>query len=298
MFELLQSQKTKLNDVVVLSQKNRQPDDNPGAKLSFEMDVPNHVLSYFDGMLKGFLFTKNASSVPTATKRNDTATGTLDGVEQVSDLPNLSTIGSKVGWLKWDAELSGYELLVVLGVARKQSNLEIADCVLSKFRFRGKDGGSVTVKFTLESQDVSEQAIGKLAKLKSREVDIQLRAPEVVQQDIDDGSDDEKPAAPRKPAAAERAAVAKAGATAPDAGRAATEAFAQGAGDPPPDDEGSEAGDTDISGSDAAWPFPKKASTEAPPQSVTIETSRPGTRTARGRDRTKAALAAREGAAS
>jgi hypothetical protein len=38
-----------------------------------------------------------------------------------------------------------------------------------------------------------------------------------------------------------------------------------------------------------AWPMP----TEAPPQSVTIETSRAGTRTARGREKTAKALAAK-----
>jgi hypothetical protein len=200
MFELLQAQKTRLNDVVVLSQKNRQPDDNPGAKLNLEMDVPNHVLSYFDGMLKGFLFTKNASSTPIATKRKDTATGALDGVEAVSDLPNLSSIGSKVGQLKWDAELTGYDLTVVLGLGKKASNLEIGDCVLTKFRFRPKDGGSVTMKFTLESQNVSEQAFGKLAKLKSREVEILLVPPVDGQRDIDD-DDDAEPAKPAKKSA-------------------------------------------------------------------------------------------------
>lgn len=61
-FELESPTAGKLLDLVVLSQKNRQPDENPGGKISFEVTLANHVLSYFDGRLKGFLFAKNASA--------------------------------------------------------------------------------------------------------------------------------------------------------------------------------------------------------------------------------------------
>lgn len=44
-FELETTTKAKLTDVVVLSQKNRQPDENPGAKLSFETSLSNHMLA-------------------------------------------------------------------------------------------------------------------------------------------------------------------------------------------------------------------------------------------------------------
>ena len=54
--------KAKITDVVVLSQKNREPDQNPGAALTFSLELSNNALSYFDGSLKSFLYTKSAAS--------------------------------------------------------------------------------------------------------------------------------------------------------------------------------------------------------------------------------------------
>lgn len=178
-FDLETLTKAKLLDVVVLSQKNRQPDENPGAKLSVELSLSNHALAMFDGHLKGFLFTKNGNESPKAKQ------GNLEGVEVVSDLPNLSGIGARIGVLKWSHELTGYDLVVDLGIGGK-SNLEIGDCRLSGWKIRPKEGGSVAVKVNIESSDVSESAFGKLAKLKSREIQLRLTPPDVTQEDLDD----------------------------------------------------------------------------------------------------------------
>jgi len=190
-FELLTKTKTKLQDVVVLSQKNRQPDDNPGAKLSVEMSLSNDMLAFFDGSLKSFLFTKNGA---VASAKGSQAP--LDGIPPVSDTPNLTPIGAKVGALHWEQEMTGYELVIDLGLGGKRSNIEIADCTLSDWRLIPKEGGSFLARFNIESEDVSEAYFGKLAKLKSREIEITLRPPEVGQVDIED-----KPApVARKPA--------------------------------------------------------------------------------------------------
>jgi len=169
--------KAKITDVVVLSQKNREPDDNPGAALSFSMELPNHFLSYLDGSLKSFLYHKSAASSGPAQKG-------LDGVEEVSDMPNLTKIGQKVGRLHWNLDLTGYSLVIDHGMGGK-SNLDIADCVLSKFRIDPKEGGTVTLDFLLESQDVPEKIFGKLATLKNRDVSITLAAPDVDQTSIE-----------------------------------------------------------------------------------------------------------------
>ncbi len=186
-FELENLSKCKLIDVVVLSQKNRQPDENPGAKLSIELALGNDSLAYFDGALKSFLFCKTGSS-------GKPAQGSLDGVPAVSDMPNLTGIGAKVGTLHWELELTGYELTIDLGLGGKRSNLEIEGCTVSNFRITPNEGGTVGVKCDVESPDVSEAAFGKLAKLKSREIQITLAAPEVAQQDLED----EKPPAKAK----------------------------------------------------------------------------------------------------
>lgn len=179
-FELDTLTKAKLLDVVVLSQKNRQPDENPGAKLTVELSLSNHALSQFDGHLKSFLFAKNGGEDSKAKQ------ATLDGVDVVSDMPNLSSIGAKIGALRWSHELTGYELVVDLGLGTKRSNLEIEGCTLSGWKITPKEGGSVLVKVNIESPDVSEAAFGKLAKLKSREIQILLTAPEVEQDDLVD----------------------------------------------------------------------------------------------------------------
>ena len=69
-FEIQEFTKARLDDIEVLSQKNRQPDENPGGKISFEVTLANHVLSYFDGRLKGFLFAKNASAEAAAAQKS------------------------------------------------------------------------------------------------------------------------------------------------------------------------------------------------------------------------------------
>jgi hypothetical protein len=175
MFELETATKAKLTDVVVLSQKNRQPDENPGAKLSFDMALSNDSLVLFDGALKSTLFTKNG--------RGD-GQATLDGVAVVSDKPNLTGIGQHVSVLHWELELTGYSLIIDHGMGGK-SNIEIEDCTLSNFRIAPKEGGTVQVKFDAESANVAEKAFGKLATLKTREIQITLTPPSVEQDDIE-----------------------------------------------------------------------------------------------------------------
>lgn len=178
-FELTQTTKAKLADVVVLSQKNRNPDDNPGAQLAFSVLLPNTDLAMFDGGMRSALYTKNANSSPAPQ-------GELEGVPVVSDTPNLTSLGLGFGKMHWqrEKEWTGYELEFDQGIGGK-SNLIIKDCVLSKFRIDPKEGGTVGVDFIVESPDVSPETFGKLATLKNRDVHIMLTAPEPVQDGIE-----------------------------------------------------------------------------------------------------------------
>lgn len=169
MFSLETMTKTKLTEVAVLSQKNREPGDNPGVALAFSMVVPNGHLSMFDGALRSFIYTKSDASSDNDQDRLDV---------EVEDLPNLTTAGAKLGKLHWNQELTGYALVIDYGMGEK-SNLPINDCILSGFTFMPKEGGSVVMDFKLESQDVSEKVFGKLATLKNLEVQITLANPEV-----------------------------------------------------------------------------------------------------------------------
>lgn len=176
-FDLGQATKAKVLDVQVLSQKNRQPDENPGAKISLELQLTNHVLDSFDPSLRAFLFTKGPGSV-------SAKNATLDGIPEVSDLPNLSPAAMKIPVLRWNQELSGYRLVIDQGLGGKKSDLEVTDCLLSGFRFFPKEGGTLIAKCIVESANVDGKQWGVLAKLKSRPVEILLRAPAEAQKKL------------------------------------------------------------------------------------------------------------------
>jgi hypothetical protein len=183
LFELESWAKAKLLDLIVLSQKNRQPDEDPGAKLSVEITLTNDALAYFDGSLKSMLFCKLPKGLAPQAE--------LDGIEAASDKPNLTAIGQKVGALHWEQELTGYGLVIDYGTGGKR-NIEIEDCAISNFRLHPKEGGTVLIKCDIESANVTETQFGKLAKLKSRDMQITLTPPEPVQDEIDE------PATPKR----------------------------------------------------------------------------------------------------
>jgi hypothetical protein len=176
-FELETMTKTKITDVVVLSSKNRQLGDNPGAGLKFSMSASNDALSMFDGFLKSMLYSKSAAS-STSKKQKD-----LDGVEPVTDMPNLTALGMKLGALHWSEDATGYELTIDHGMGGA-SNVVLAACTISKFKIKPNEGGTVDIDWLVESQDVPEAVFGKLATLKNIEVQITLTAPVVVQSTV------------------------------------------------------------------------------------------------------------------
>lgn len=165
-FELEVPTEAKLTDYQALSDKDREPDANPGAALWFTMTVANEILSMFDGSLRGAIFTKNANSSP----------GEQESI--VSDLPNLTGIGKALGQFHWDQELTGYTLTFDYGLAGK-SNFDLSDCKLMNWAIQGKEGGSTFIKVKVEAPDVAEKIHGKLAMLKSQTVKILLAPPEV-----------------------------------------------------------------------------------------------------------------------
>lgn len=170
MFAIEEWAKARLEDIEVLSQKNRQPDEAPGVKLHLEMTVSNHMLSTIDGRLKGWLFERNEATPakPVANRKKDNVTGTLDEVEPVSDLPNLSNVGKHVKTFKWAEIVSG----LMARVRFATSELELDDASCGPFTIKPKEGGSCVLKFPLEAPNASEKVFAKLAKYKSREIEL------------------------------------------------------------------------------------------------------------------------------
>lgn len=276
MLELLTPTKTKLLECKTLSRKNRPADEKPGVKLFIEQQLPNTFLDHFDPALKALLYER--------AKGAKSAQASLDGVAEATDAPNLTNAGLKLGSISWHHDMTGYAVTVARGAGfSKAGTVNLADAILCNWKLTLKEGGTVIARYNIEAGNVPGDAWETFAELKSREFEMTAKAPAELQRDLvaeGEARALEKGikasiAKTRKPGAAEKAAVAKVkgGKAEPPTGKPAKAAAAVS--------------------KDGAWPFPKgKAAGEAPPQGVTIERSQPGTRTARGRDATKAFLAA------
>lgn len=188
---------------------------------------------------------------------------TVDGVPRVLQKLRFP----KLGALPWTDETTGCDMTVVYGLGDDISNIEFTDGKTTVKRVELKEDGISHIFFRYSTSHIEDGALDKLRRKVEQVVEVTLVQQEKLRQDAIDGSK----------AAFER--------DHPEA----SDIFSQEHGGYGPEDE------QDSEGSDEAWPFPKNAPDEAPPQSATtevvIETSRPGTRTARGRDKTKAALA-------
>lgn len=138
----------------------------PAVDLKFSIESSNDVLSEFHGALKSCLYFKSEAS-----------SGELDGVDPVSNLPNLRFPKLKMP-LKWEEDLTGYTLTIDLGLGGK-SNLELPSCAVNGFEIEPKEGGTVQVGFRVQAVRLSEKDIGKLATLVQHDLQIQLTPPDV-----------------------------------------------------------------------------------------------------------------------
>lgn len=173
MFQIETPAKAKLEDIEVLSQKNRKPDEGVGVKLTLQVKLINGVLSYFNGRLKSFLFEKGAA------KGQEQIPGT-----EATDMQKLSEIGAKIRTLKWNEEITGLEIVIDRGLGGA-SNIVLDDCTVSNIKISPQEGGTVGLKFWLESQNVPARIFGDLAMFKSRDVEITMTQHEAAQEDIE-----------------------------------------------------------------------------------------------------------------
>lgn len=164
----------KLNSANFRSQLHGE-EHVPAVDLSFTMDAPNTVLSYFDGFLLSALYYCSAAS---------SGQKVIDGVDQV--LPNLRF--PKLGLpLKWEDSGKGYYLEIDYGLGPDESNIELDLCTVGEFRLSPKEGGTVEIKFRVQvsGSPLTEKVCGKLASLIQQEVKVRLLAPQAAQ-DADD----------------------------------------------------------------------------------------------------------------
>jgi hypothetical protein len=185
-FELIGKSKATITAIEILSLKMGQVDVRPAVCISFKVPLPNARLTMLDASLRDFLYENNVG------KSNTTAT--LEGVEVVSDKPNLTAAASALGALTWDYEQTGCALRIYNG-ATGAGDIKLGDGEVRKLKIDPKEGGTVDHYFQFYTADVDGDTIGELAVLKSLERDIELTAPEIISAQKDLDEEDETPEA-------------------------------------------------------------------------------------------------------
>jgi hypothetical protein len=144
----------------------------PAVDLNFSMDAMNSVLSNFDGGLLSALYHR--------VKTTDDAQAELEGVEPITDLPNLRF--PKLAPIKWDWKGMGYTLQIDYGLGAERC-IELEGLEVGKIVLDCKEGGTVEVKFQVQCcSGLTEAIIGKLAMMNGQEVHISLRAPKTLEE--------------------------------------------------------------------------------------------------------------------
>jgi hypothetical protein len=269
MFQILEFVEARLATLTSRSEKHGE-DDVPAASMGIEIEAANTLLDTIDPKIRQALYMA------------------VDGQEQ---LPGVEPSTPVLRCNSFDrhtlpTKYEGWTLSVDDGIDDTTPKV-FGKCKLDKFSVEAKQGGSIVLRLRVGTSDLDAERSGMLGMHVGQSIWVKFKAPEKQPDAIDASS-----SATDLP---------------PDAGSL----FAQEHGD---DEGGPEDGDTDDEGGidgvqretkfgnpdHVAWPFPTNGGTngagaprnEAPPQSVTIERSQPGTRTARGLEKTKAALAA------
>jgi hypothetical protein len=275
MLQLLTPTPAKFKNSSTLSQKNRPTDERPGAKIILEVELSADYLDELDPSIRGWAFEAPPKGKP------GPGQASLEGVVPASATPHLTAAAQKISKIGWHYDLTGYHVTLIRGTGHKLSNVELEDCILRFPSIAFKEGGTFVGKVEIESGNVPGHAWEKFAELKSRPCEVMLKAPDLTKQkQIAEAEQFEAGvkasiAKDRKPGAAERAAVAKAGKGPAAKTPHKTKAVPRGT-----------LADADAKAAKTA----QKNGAGASNGKTGVEQSQPGTRTARGRDKTKAAI--------
>jgi hypothetical protein len=180
-FELESLTKVRVLDVRVLSQKDRKPDEHPGAQLLLQATLGAGVLAMFDGFLPAMLYRK-----PTAKKQ-----GELDGLESAE----LTPVGEHIKRLPWVYEQTGCEVTIDFGMGGR-SNITLSDVKVHRVSMRPEQKG-VVIQWTIDAPGLNDTTRGKLTGLKSTDIQMTMTGP-----DAEDGQGEIEGAGKKPPAAA------------------------------------------------------------------------------------------------
>ena len=135
----------------------------------------NESLNKLHPQLKDMIFWKQPS---------EEAQERIEGVPEITPNLRCPTVATP---LKVDVDFSGYTLTIDHGID-ESSALQLYQCTMDKFTVDPKEGGSVTIAWSLSSnKQVTPELVGALCGLEGEEVTVALAAPEV-QADAIDGT--------------------------------------------------------------------------------------------------------------
>jgi hypothetical protein len=158
--------------------ENHGPEKVQAVSLKLCWTTTNDNLSTLHPRLKDALYWREPQ---------DEAQETIEGVEQIT--PNLR-VPTVEGPLKVKAELSGYTFHIDHGID-EDSALELYVCDLSKFAVDAKEGGSVSITWSLHSnKEITPELVGALCGLEGCEIVATLTPPAVATGDVIDGTQD------------------------------------------------------------------------------------------------------------
>jgi hypothetical protein len=167
-FALTALTSARLHNVNIRSEQHGK-DVVPAVDLKLSIDAANGMLDQFDDQLRGMLYHR-AAPAPDGTQPG------LDGVDEISDVPNLRAPLLQ-GPFKWGKDFTGYTLTIDYGTGGK-SNIELAQCLVNQIAFEPKEGGTVSISWRLQcAKGLDEKVLGKLATLVQHDVQIMLEPP-------------------------------------------------------------------------------------------------------------------------
>lgn len=178
--------KATITGIDIQSLKQGQTDVKPAVVLHIEQTLANSSLNMLDKSLLPFLFEKSTGK----TERQQV----LDGVDVVSQFPQLTDAAVALGDLHWKGEQTGSTLKIYEGVTGDR-DIKLSDCKVQKVKLSPTEGGAVVWSYQVYTSDVDQDTIGALGVLKSLTRDIELEAAQPVsakQRTLDDGKGEKK----------------------------------------------------------------------------------------------------------
>jgi hypothetical protein len=183
-FELIGKTKSTVEAINILSEKLGQKDVKPAVCVSFKTSLPNSSLNMLGPTVLPFLYENTGKN-----------TGQLEGIQVVSNLPNLTPAAAMLGALDWDYEQTGCKLTIYQG-ASGHADIKLKDGEVRKIKTVQNEGGTVDWFWQFYTADVDEDTLGALGVLKSLERDLEVTAPEMISKKQPQLLDEQEPLTP------------------------------------------------------------------------------------------------------